>query len=988
MNIVTKFFLAFALLVSGFSAYAADLNLFTFLGANPLKGVEVELDGVVVGETGQQGSYSGELKPGKHRIVLQKRGAELAKYAFEVAEGQSADITFGFVNFLDEPEVTLERYSGSETGAPGQVSGYVTNTGTFAVAGATVTLEGTALSVVTDEAGAFQLEAPRGVYTLLVEHPEYQTASLGGLRVVANVGVEANVTLRQESTAVTTDGSVEEVVVLGTYKPATSTVDMERFSTAVTDAISLDDLLRFGDSDVAASLKRVVGVSISGGKYAVVRGLDGRYVSSTLNGMLMPSTDPFRRDVQLDLFPSEILGGIEIQKNFTADLPGDTTGGIIKMTTRGMPDDRVHGVSLSLGVVSGTTGEQLISYEGSGSDRFGFDDGLRELPSSIDAASNGGRSSLSAQESARLAPQLPNIWNTRKTQATPNMGLGYTLGDLFEMENGTLGLYGSASYDSQWSSRQDAKLDDLRARSDYQWDVYSAAMNAYLVAAYDDDRGWSLSSKTILLRDSEDRTSIENGFDKREDNDFTEVTLEWVERQFLAQQFEGKLFLLDDHELSWRAGLSQTSRYSPDRRTYVFLGDFASISTIERSYGDLTEDGFDVGLDYKLPWEISNDLFVTLKAGVLANTRDRDVELVRIGVRQGSNPISLNQDLETLLQAANFQNDAFRLAGRSTTTDSYRAEQEASAIYLASETEVGEALTLLAGVRKDDYRVDLSFPNSPTTAVNRESNEILPSVGVIYRVGDDWQLRGSYSATVSRPNITELSPSRYFDENGREHIGCPTCTESTVDNFDFRLEYYFGDDSSASVAVFHKLIDQPLERVVPDGSGSATRALTFRNAEEAEVQGLELDAAHTLVDSLDHGLKISGNVAFISSQITLDEVGARLEADPTRDLQGQSPFLANLQVAYDHFGTDQKATLLINYFDDRIDAVQRVQPVRKESGRATVNFNYEVGVGASSKLKLKVKNLLDAKTEYTQAGKVIEQYRRGIELGLGYSIDF
>ncbi len=999
MKIASKFVLVLAMLLTAHNALAAELQLYTFLGANPLKGVEVELDGSNVGTTGSQGNLVHELTAGDHRLLLQKRGATLAEYSFSVTEGQNADISVTFATFNEEPEIAIETYAEGEAGAPGVVSGYVTNTGTFAVAGATVSIDELGLSTTTDDVGAFKLEVPRGTYTLKVSHPDYETAVQDGFRVVANVGVEANITLRTADSGPDVAGAVEEVLVVGSYKPATSTVEVERMSTAVTDAISLDDLLRFGDSDVAASLKRIVGISVTGDRYAVVRGLDGRYISATLNGNLMPSTDPFRRDVQLDLFPSEILGGIEIQKNFSADLPGETTGGIIRMTTRGMPDEPVNRLSVTGGYVTGVTGDTIDTYEGSDSDFFGFDDGLRELPGAVRAATNGGRrfsicqiegqqDCVSQQQAAALAAMLPNIYNPKTTTANPNFGLSYTLGRPFELDSGALGLYGSVSYDQKTSSRQDASIDDLDRASDYSWDVVSTAVNAYLYAGYEANAGWSVSGKTIILRDSEDRTSVESGFDKNEGNNFTEVTLEWVERQFLAQQFEGSVFLFNDHKLEWRAGVSQTSRYSPDRRSYLYLGDSLAISTVERSYADLTEDGLDFGLDYSLPITFSDSIDTNFKFGVLANTRDRDVELVRLGVRQGSNPIDLNQDLESLLTRENFENDAFRLNARSASTDSYTAEQTSTAAYVNSETSFGEALTVVAGVRKDDFSLDLDFPNAPNSPVSQESNEVLPAVAVIYRLGDDWQFRGGYSATVSRPNITELAPSRFYDENGREYIGCPTCVASTIDNFDFRAEYYFGDKDSASLALFYKDISDPMERSVADGSGSATSALTFRNNEAAKVSGIELDASKTLFDGLDHGLSLSGNVALISSEITLDDVGQRLEIDPKRDLQGQSPFLANLQLNYDHYTSGQKATLLLNYFDDRIDVVTRNQPSIMEAGRLLVNINYEKQVGDSGKVKFKAKNLLDAKTEYTQGGRVIESYRKGIEFSLGYSMDF
>src|SRR5690606_16547859 len=129
----------------------------------------------------------------------------------------------------------------------------------------------------------------------------------------------------------------------------------QRDSSAVLNAIGAEQLARFGDSSAASALKRVAGVSVVGGQFAVVRGLQGRYISSTLNGSLMPSTDPMRRDVPLDLFPASVLGGINIQKSYAPDLPGDTTGGAIMMETKGLPDGEVRKLGVSGAINTRTT---------------------------------------------------------------------------------------------------------------------------------------------------------------------------------------------------------------------------------------------------------------------------------------------------------------------------------------------------------------------------------------------------------------------------------------------------------------------------------------------------------------------------------------------------------------------------------------------------------------------------------------------------------
>lgn len=1018
----TRLLIASTALLMAQSALGAELLVNAFLESRPLQGLEIELDGRPVGTTGDRGDATAELAAGRHVLRVLKSGAELAEYSFALKEAQSADIAITFTDFESAPTITIDAFVPGEAAGPGDagtIGGAIRDAAGSVVAGATIRIEEIDVEVQADDSGLFEIEVPRGKYTLTISAPGYQTVRKAGLRVVANVGTAANVTLPHQSTAISAPAGaeeeaavMEEVVVTGTYNPTHNTTQLEEFSIAVTDAISIDELLRMGDSDIAVTLKRIVGVSITGGRYAVVRGLDGRYISSTLNGNQMPSTDPFRRDVQLDLFPSDILGGIEIQKSYSADLPGDTTGGIIKINTRGLPDEYVNSLSLSLGYTTGVTGEDIATYEGGDTDWLGIDDGLRELPGALRAASNDGldlsycqvegqQNCVTVAEGAELASQLPVIYNPKTKRASPKSDLSYALGDLFELAGGTLGAYGTVSYGQSSESRQDAKVNDVYSNngsgssafrtSEYVKDQAGTDINGYFVIGYRADGGWELLSKTTLLRATEDTATLESGINQ-EGSPLTKTTLEWVERQFLAEQLQGKHhFFGERHQLDWRVGVSQTGRHSPDRRSYNYLAGRLTDSTVERSYSDLTEDGLDLGLDYTLPVNLIDTVFTKFKLGVLGNVRKRDQELVRVGVRPGSNSSDVDRslDLETLLSISNFENDVFRLTARSTATDSYEVDQDSAAVYVSTETNVGEAVTVVLGAREDDYTIDLKFPNAPNTdQVNFESNELLPAFAVIYRPAEAWQLRLGYSNTVSRPNITELAPSRFFDENDREFIGCPSCEASTIDNADFRVEYYFAEKDSVSLALFGKDIKKPLEVSIADASGGATNALTFRNNEGATLFGVELDVNKSFVHWADWSMGVGGNVSFIDSEIELDDVGQRLEIDDKRELQGQSPFLANIQLNVDHFPWDQKFTLLANYFDDRIDRVTRNTPSVYEVGRVSLNVNYEKGFEHGSAFKLKVRNLLDAKTEYEQGGQVIESYRKGVEVLLGYSMDF
>ena len=215
---------------------------------------------------------------------------------------------------------------------------------------------------------------------------------------------------------------------------------------------------------------------------------------------------------------------------------------------------------------------------------------------------------------------------------------------------------------------------------------------------------------------------------------------------------------------------------------------------------------------------------------------------------------------------------------------------------------------------------------------------------------------------------------------------------SDIDNIDLRLEYYFGAENRVSLALFNKDISNPIERAIPDASGSAAAGITFRNQESAELKGIELDFSTLLIDTDVHSVFFSGNISYIDSEVMLGAKSLQLEGQGSngRQLQGQSEYLANLQIGYDHFPSEQKLTFLINYFDDRIFRVARgaaLGPI-VEKGRALIDLNYEKVFSDKWVAKLKIKNLTNEAVAYSQNVNQIEFYETGtsVNLSLSYSL--
>ncbi|MCS6770611.1 MAG: TonB-dependent receptor [Kiritimatiellae bacterium] len=249
------------------------------------------------------------------------------------------------------------------------------------VQGATLRILEQDISVNSDREGFFLFpDLPPGSYSVAVTREGYQRAVLSGVVVPPGTVAELNVRLSSELT------EMEELVVRES-EPETDTATEAGLLTlraqAITfqDAVSRELMSRAGASDAAAAVRLVVGTTIVDGKYASVRGLSDRYVGASVNGFRIPSADPKRRAVQLDVFPAGTIDSISVSKTFTPDLPGDFSGGGINLKLLSIPDERFLKLSFSREINRNYHGsERFITYEGGGVDVWARQRGERDMP--------------------------------------------------------------------------------------------------------------------------------------------------------------------------------------------------------------------------------------------------------------------------------------------------------------------------------------------------------------------------------------------------------------------------------------------------------------------------------------------------------------------------------------------------------------------------------------------------------------------------------
>lgn len=197
---------------------------------------------------------------------------------------------------------------------------------------ANVALLGTTTGTVTDNDGRYQLLNIRpGTYTLVFSYLSYKD-------------IEQEIRIRAGEVLVV-DGSLEvesimgeEVVVTAMMRGQTAAISQQVNSNTIVNVVSREKIMELPDQNAAETVGRLPGVSLvrdgGEGTKVTLRGLAPRFNSITIDGEKIPSTSDQDRSVDLSMFSTEALAGIEFYKALLPDMDGDAIGGQINFTSR------------------------------------------------------------------------------------------------------------------------------------------------------------------------------------------------------------------------------------------------------------------------------------------------------------------------------------------------------------------------------------------------------------------------------------------------------------------------------------------------------------------------------------------------------------------------------------------------------------------------------------------------------------------------------
>ena len=904
----------------------------------------------------------------------------------------------------------------------------------------TIKIVDTNITVKTDETGAFSLELPAGTYTFQISAPFYNAAVLSDIEVNAQ-GLSKPLQVALEPQVIKLDAINMKVRL--SQSGERGLLEKRMRSSRIEDSISTEEISKLPDSSAAQAIKRVTGVSIVGGKYVFVRGLGERYSNTLLNNVEIPSPEPNRRVVPMDIFPASLLASLQTVKTFSPDQPGGFAGGSVQVFTKDFPEALMMSLSLSTGFNTQATGTDGLTYPGGSLDFLGFDDGSRKLPEIIQEKADEipirerGRfttTGFTREDIQEFGRAFSNVWSPERHAIPANQGYKFSIGNsrtIFGKQFGYLGVisYGNShSYSTQVRKAFRIGLNEtLSPVTDYAVEEsgHEVDWGSVINASLRFSPHHLLSLRTLTTHAAEDQTRTWEGFNADRNTDMRSARLRYVERQLFSGQLAGThgfnfgepelqnaaaeenidsmemVLNQPDFSMEWRLTYSRAARDEPDTREVIYedRGDgtytFRDVThSGSRFFFDLEDDEYNARADWKLV--IRETGF--FKFGGLLRNRDRSFDVRRFRFLPSDNvdtAVDLSSPPETLFQTENIAPRVFELRESTLATDNYLADHNIYSGYLMLDIPLTTKWQVMTGLRlESSNQVVTTFdPFSPVLKpikADLETLDLLPGLNLTYRLTERMNLRAAVSRTVTRPDFRELAPFEFTDfVGGRTILGNPDLERTLIDNYDFRWEVFPNTSGGGVVAIsaFYKRFQKPIEQIIQP---QAEVRITYENAEGANNYGLEFEARQNLsvLSPKLSAFSINTNAAFIASRVVLPEdVGIQTSSE--RPLQGQCPYIINLSVGYEEPNWGISSSVAYNIYGRRLsDVGNHGAPDVFEQPRGQLDMSFSRTVADTYKFSFSAKNLLNPAVHFKQGEATSVSYKigRSFSFGISYNL--
>lgn len=800
---------------------------------------------------------------------------------------------------------------------------------------------------------------------------------------------------------------MDEVVVTRRRIQASELALLEerKASNLFVEKIGSQELSRKGIGDASTAVAKLSGVSKQEGSTQVyVRGLGDRYISTTMNGLPIPSSDPNLKNIALDIFSTDIVEFVGVDKSFNSHINGDFGGASVDIGSKNYTGDRLLEVS-----VGSSMNTNAIQQSG--------DFRLQSGPNFW------GYSNYSAPEDAQGSYHFANSWDPIKKAVTP-INFGIKVGDSFRVgEEGRLSLFVSAKYANSFISRngvnanfsaQGAPLKSLTQERQ----SYGTNSTGLINANYQINSKHRIGYNFLYINSSNQTRDAFHGFIRDAGSD-AENNRGFINRntfdntQLFINQVLGKHTVTEAVQVDWGLAYNKVDGNMPDRMQTMYSqqasGDFRFIrinaADNHRYTYYLKEDELAANLSASYKFGSTNP--AVLRVGYSGRIKQRtfDVMQLNFAIKNGLHETTSIDptNIDEYLGASGFGTfyDLVGMAGNA--FQFYNGDQDIHAGFATLDYVFSDKLTAVLGMRYErikqfvDYNSIEYRPGSNTL----NKNGILPSLNLKYVLNAKNNLRLGASKTYTLPQFKERVRFPYEDVT-QVVVGNPYLYASDNYNLDLKWEMFPSEGELFSVASFGKYIQNPINEIM---ISSASNDISFANTgDKGYVYGLELEAKKYLINNSQNKISLGFNTAIMKTDQKFDaakvsaETQGLLNIDPTHprsNFTGASDFIVNADLSYQKdFNTDKNviATVLYSYYSDKLNAIGTGGlGNRVDKGIGSLDFVLKTKWNKALGIDFSANNILNPEFQRWQQNTApvkVLSYKRGAFISLGVNYKF
>lgn len=864
--------------------------------------------------------------------------------------------------------------------------------------GVTIYLKNTTIGVVTDENGNYQLEVTPGNYTLLASYISYNSVEYLDVEIKKGETKLIDFSLTESVTDLS-----EVVVVARKNLEGERALTLERQNAAIAlENIGVKEMSIKGLSTVADGIKKITGISMEGNSRVFVRGLGDRYSMTSLNGFPIASPNPDNKLIPLTLFPTTVVKNVTVSKVYEPSVFGDYSGAHINVETK----ENIGADFFTIGLSTG--GRTNVLFK----DFYSSDKGGRGLPY------------LGIVDRQKLPNRIKNMhpddfinytrqydpfgtsFSIDKSNAMPEIGFEVGAGKSWKIGRQKLNAMIAANFNNSYTLNEDSYVSLVNAQGvireefDYDKYLYETTLTTLGQISYSLRDNDMLSYNFMYVNNTEDIYTLRDGVDAEGialigSNSIYHIYSLLNNQLTGKHQFFGRLFT------DWQFSYGRTTSNEPDRRQVMFARNAnGSLSLFKlnqqetmRYYGDLFEDekNGEVKIKYLLN-KTEKPSFI--RTGISLRDKSRDFYSANFyyDVKNLYPNISDVFNTNDYLNVGNVANELITINKNSQPRNKYFANANITAVFADFEYYPMENFLIAGGIRYEHSSQKVRYWKDSGEGMSEklDATDFFPALNLKYMLNENQNLRFSVSRTITRPSFIEMAPFEYQESYaGITSRGYADIKNGYNTNLDLRYEIFTKSGDMFSVGAYYKSLEDPIEKIL-EYSGSLIQS--YRNIDKGTAAGLELEIRKRITQDL----KVDFNASYIYTNISLPENSTYTEK--SRQLQGASPYLINLDVNYaPQFGKERSGSfsLVYNVQGPRINSVGigGVNNVVEEAFHS-LDFISSYSLNAKMKLKFQAKNLINKRQEFSQkmadTGKkeIVEYYKKGLSLGIGFSLDF